>query len=189
MSADSEGNGDISTQEAITLSEIQEVVDADKALALDVVKETNDAIGSLQMYQLRPDITGAPGAAEQFNRYKKEQYRNLQHVKQSPFFARFKAKMSSAYGDEEIAVLITHARDVAGAVPIAIPIIGGEREYLDSFRDRPAAQVLVQRRSIALLLLGTVGGASKSEPLLLAGREGRAACNIIARSVGVRAVG
>jgi len=102
--------------EAMTLSEIREIIDTDKALAMEVVDEAFDAIDSFRLIQLTPDITGKPDGLDQFHRYQTEQQRNLQAVTRSPFFTRFRAVMTSKGKSEEIAVLITEARNVGGAV-------------------------------------------------------------------------
>lgn len=104
------------TVEAMDLSEIREIVDNDKSLAVEVAQEAKSQVNSFRLTELRPDITGKPDGVNQFNRFKRDQLRNLQAVTRSPFFARYRAVMTMKGESEEIDVLLTKARDVAGAV-------------------------------------------------------------------------
>lgn len=100
---------------AISKSELRPIVNHDKARAIEVINEARSHINSAK-YELTPDITGKPGAAVRFNRYKRDQIRNLDSVVRSPFFARYQADLHMNGTVELVDVLLTKARDVGGAV-------------------------------------------------------------------------
>lgn len=100
----------------VTAEELREIVSSDKALASEVIREARDHISSFRTMGLLPDITGKPDEVAEFNRYKRDQLRNLENVSRTPFFLRVKTDFTQKGETERKHILLTQARNVSAAV-------------------------------------------------------------------------
>lgn len=98
----------------VTAQELRENVDADKTLSIEVIDKAKEQITSFLNIELTPDITGQPNGVQQFNQYKRDQVRNLDHIKRSPFFSRISAQMTIQGQTEDMNILLTTARELGG---------------------------------------------------------------------------
>jgi len=112
MSDSADTTGDSTTK--VTAQALRENVDADKALSIKVIEAARDQISTFVNYQLTPDITGKPDGISQFNEYKRDQVRNLDRVKRSPFFRRFTTRRTRSGQTEDVQVLLTTAGELGG---------------------------------------------------------------------------
>src|SRR5689334_10671805 len=95
----------------VSVAEIRENVDADKARGLEAIKKAAHELRNFQQLVFTTDITGKPDLNIIYGRFKREQLRSLETVYRTPFYCRVDTTMTLDGEDEELQVLISKARE------------------------------------------------------------------------------
>ena len=111
-------DGGSETEGMVTAEEVGRIVGADKETALEVIRAAKEQLSAYKLILPHPDITGKPDGIKQFERYKKDQYRNLQRISNSPFFLRVSADLTMDGKTEPTLVLLTEAREVGATATV-----------------------------------------------------------------------